>query len=75
MFYLMTLNTFYLLLYGVGYVVNDHSYSEKGNPLSLHGILFPINNKESFICTIPVHRTIHATTFVTPVVEHWVGTK
>ena len=46
------LNTFYLRLYGVGHV-KDHSDSERGNPLPLHGLLFPINSKGSFICTIP----------------------
>ena len=48
-----TLNTFYLRLYGVGYMVKDHSDSEKGNPLPPHRLLFPINSKGSFICTIP----------------------
>ena len=42
------LNIFYLWLYGIG----DHSHSKRGNPL-LHGLLFPINSKGSFICTIP----------------------
>ena len=42
------LNTFYLRLCGVGHMVKDHSDSEKGNPLSPHGILFPINSKSSF---------------------------
>ena len=41
-----TLNTFYLRLYG-------HSDSERGNPLPPHGLLFSINSKGSFICTIP----------------------
>ena len=27
------LNTFYLRLNGVGHMVKDHSYSERGNPL------------------------------------------
>ena len=48
-----TLNTFYLRLYGVGHMVKDHSDSERGNLLPLHGLLFPINSKGSFICTIP----------------------
>ena len=48
-----TLNTFYLRLYGVGHVVKDHSDSERGNPLPPHGLLFLINSKGSFICTIP----------------------
>ena len=47
------LNTFYIRLYGVGHTVNDHSDSERGNPLPPHGLLFPINSKGSFICTIP----------------------
>ena len=47
------LNTFYLRLYGLRYMVKDHSDSEKGNPLPPHGLLFPISNKGSFICIIP----------------------
>ena len=47
------LNTFYLWLYGVRHMVKDHSDSEKGNLLPPHRLLFPINSKGSFICTIP----------------------
>ena len=47
------LKTFYLRLYGVRHMVKDHSDSEKGNPLPPHRLLFPINSKGSFICTIP----------------------
>ena len=47
------LNTFYLLLYDVRHMVKDHSDSEKGNPLPPHRLLFTINSKGSFICTIP----------------------
>ena len=47
------LNTFYLQLYGVRHMVNDHSDSEKGNPLPPHRLLLLINSKGSFICTIP----------------------
>ena len=47
------LNTFYLRLYGVRHMVKDHSDSEKGNPLPPHRLLFPINSKGSFICTVP----------------------
>ena len=46
-----TLNTFYLRLYGVRRMVRDYSDSERGNPL--HGLLFSIRSKISFICTIP----------------------
>ena len=38
------LNTFYLRLYGVRYMVKDHSDSERGNPLPPHGLLFSINS-------------------------------
>ena len=48
-----TLNTFYLRLYGVRHMVKDHFDSEKGNPLPPHRLLFPINSKGSFVCTIP----------------------
>ena len=47
------LNTFCLWLYGVRYMVKNHSDSERGNPLLPHGLLFPISSKGSFICTIP----------------------
>ena len=50
------LNTFYLRLYGVRYMVKDHSDSDRGNPLPSHGLLFSINSKGSFICTI--HRQV-----------------
>ena len=46
-------NTFYLRLYGVRHMVKYHTDRERGNPLSPHGLLFPINSKVSFICTIP----------------------
>ena len=49
-----TLNTFIIRLYGIGYIVKDHSVRERGNPLSLlHGLLFSISSKGSFISTIP----------------------
>ena len=47
------LNTFYLQLYGVGHMVNEHSDSERGNLLPPHRLLFLIRSKGSFICTIP----------------------
>ena len=44
------LNTFYLRLHGVRHMLKDHSYSERGNPLMpLHGLLFLISSKSSFI--------------------------
>ena len=51
-------------------MVKDHSDSEKGNPLLPHGLLFLINSKGTFICTIP-DRIAHTMASVTPVVEHW----
>ena len=45
------LDTFYLRLYGVGHMVKDLSDSDRGLPP--YGLLFPINSKGSFICTIP----------------------
>ena len=54
---------------GVGHMVKGHSDSERGNPLPpLHGLIFSIRSKGSFICT---NRIAHITAFVTPVVEHW----
>ena len=47
------LNTFYLRLYGVTHMVKDHSGHKRGNLRPPHGLLFPINSKGSFICTIP----------------------
>ena len=47
------LNTFYLRSYGVRHMVKDHSDSERGNLQPPHRLLFPINSKGSFICTIP----------------------
>ena len=46
------LNTFYLRLYGVRHMVKDHSDSEIGNTLPPHRLLFSINSKGSFICSI-----------------------
>ena len=51
-------------------MVKDHSDSERGNLLLPHRLLFSIDSKGSFICTIP-DRITHTTAFVTPVVEHW----
>ena len=58
-----TLNTFYLRLYGVRHMVKNHRDSETGNTLPLHGLLFLISSKGSFICT----RITHTTAFGTPV--------
>ena len=68
-FFNNTLNTFYLKLYGIRHIVKNHSIA-RGNLLLPHGLLFSISSKGSFICIIP-DRIAHTTTFVTPVVEHW----
>ena len=65
------LNTFYLRLYDVRHMVKDHSDSERGNPLPLHGLLFPISSKGLFYMHHPTDRIAHTTALVTPVVEHW----
>ena len=70
MFYLTMHSTYFIYGYMVSDMVKDHSNSEKGNLLPPHKLLFPINSKSSFICTIP-DRIAHTTAFVTPVVEHW----
>ena len=65
MFYLMTHSTHFILrLYGIRHMVKDHSDSERANLLPPHGLLFMINSKGSFICTIP-DRIAHTTAFVT----------
>ena len=43
------LNTFYLRLYGVKHMVNDHSDIERGNLLPSHWLLFPISSNGSSI--------------------------
>ena len=48
-----TLSTFYLRLYGVGHMVNNHSDNERGSLLPPYGLLFPISSNGSFIYTIP----------------------
>ena len=62
-----TLNTFYM---GSHIYIKDYSNSERGNLLPLHGLLFAISSKGSFICTTP-DRIAHTTAVVTPAEEHW----
>ena len=52
-------------------MVKDHSDSEKRNLLPPHRLLFPIKQQGFFYMHHPTDRTAHTTTFVTPVVEHW----
>ena len=54
MFYLTTHSTHFIYSYiSVRHMVKDHSDSERGIPLSPQGLLFSMNSKGSFICTIP----------------------
>ena len=53
------LNTFYLRLYGVKYMVKDHSDSERGNLLPPHGLLF--ENQTLFYMHHPTDRIAHTT--------------
>ena len=55
MFYLTTHSTHFVYGYIASdiIIVKDHSDSETGNLLSPHGLLYPINSKGYFICTIP----------------------
>ena len=40
-------------LNGVRHMIEDHSDSERENPLPPHGLVFPISSKGYFICIIP----------------------
>ena len=54
MFNLTTHSTHFIYGYMASDImVKDHSKCEKGNPLPPYRLLFPINSKGSFICTIP----------------------
>ena len=47
-------HTFYLQLYGIRHMVRNNSDRERErNLLLLHGLLFLIGSKGSFICIIP----------------------
>ena len=53
-FYLTTHSTHFIYNYMASDImVNDHSDSERGNPLPSHGLLFPTSSKDSFLCIIP----------------------
>ena len=52
-------------------MIKEHLDSESGILLPpIHGLLFLISSKGSFICTIPPDGIAHTTAFVIPVVEH-----
>ena len=55
MFYLTTHSTHFIYGYMASHIiiVKGRSDSETRNPLPPHGLLFPINSNNSFICIIP----------------------
>ena len=64
MFYLMMHSTHFILwLYVIGHMLNDHSDSERGNPLPPHGQLFLISSNFFFNMHHPTDRIIHTTVF------------
>ena len=69
------LNTYYLQLYGIIHMVEDHSDSDRGNPMPPHGLLPPVSSKWFCYMHHPTDRIICTTAFVTPVVEHWLERK
>ena len=71
MFYLTTHSTHFIYGYMVRHMVEDHSDSERGNPLPPHDILFPIKQQGFFYTHHPTERITHTMTFVTPVVKDW----
>ena len=80
MFYSMMHSTHFIY----GYMVEDHSDSERGNLMLPTGLLFPISSNGSFICTTPqTDNTYHGLCYISrgslvvfkgvrfsPVVEH-----
>ena len=62
--FIHSFNTFYLRLYGIGYIVKDHSDSERGNL----GYSFQIAARVLYKHH-PTDRITHTKVFVTPVVE------
>ena len=65
-------NTFYLQVCDVGHMVKYHSDGERGNPLPpSHGLIYPIGKTRRLYMHHPTYGIVHTTTFVTPVVEHW----
>ena len=64
------LNTFYLLLYGIRHMIKDHSDSERKPAATTWATLYKYQ-QGFFYMHHPTDRIAHTTTFVTPVVEHW----
>ena len=71
MFYLITHSTHFIY----GYVVSWHMVKNHGDgqwklAAPLHGLLFLISIKNSFVCTTPT-KIAHTTTLVTPADKYW----
>ena len=64
------LNTFYLRLYGVRHMANDHSDSERGNPLLPHRLLFPISSR---VLLYAQDRIIHTYHWLEQEIAQWVN--
>ena len=61
-------NTFHLQLYGISYMVEDHSNRDGVNPLPpLYGLFFYMHH--------PIYWTAITAAFDIPVVGHWLGHK
>ena len=73
LFYLTTplehIDSLYHQLLGVKHMVIV-TYSFRGNPLSLHRLLFPISSNGSFICTFPQAGQHITPAFDGPFVDH-----
>ena len=65
-FYLSTHWTHFIY----GYMVKDHSDSERGNPLLPHGYSFWLAAR-FFYMHHPTDMIAHTTAFVTPIMKHW----
>ena len=63
------LNTFYLLSYGIGYMIKDHSDRKRIHCHHYMGYSFRLAERD--LLYAPSHRITHTAAFVTPVVEHW----
>ena len=64
------LNTFYLWLYGVWYMVKNHLDSKRKPAATTRATLSDLH-QGFFYMHHPTDRIAHTTAFVTPVVEHW----
>ena len=61
------LNTFYLRLYGIRHMVNDHSDNERGNLLyCVYMVKVQLDSENGNLLT-----TVHGLLFVTPIGEHF----